>query len=81
MADLEKRLTNSTYICGGSQMSIADLSAAHELEQGKMIGLDLSQYPKVSAWYARMIDEDPVSSELVHELRRIAVKTSTWLKS
>ena len=62
LTDLEKRLATSPYICGGSQMSIADLSAAHELEQGKMFGLDLSPYPKVSAWYTRMIDDDPISS-------------------
>ena len=48
MADLESRLTKHRFICG-DEKTIADLSAACELSQGKMVALDISgKYPKVN---------------------------------
>ena len=54
---MESRLTKHAYLCG-EEKSIADLSAACELDQGQWVDLDLSAYPKVDAWKKHMIDND-----------------------
>ena len=79
LADLEVRLSKYAYICG-PEMTIADLSAACELDQGKLAAHDLSKYPKVNDWLSRMIDQDPINSELAARLRKTSIKTSAWLK-
>lgn len=38
----------------GDQITVADYFAASVIALGEMIGFDLSQYPNVSAWLARM---------------------------
>ena len=44
---MERWLTlNGKYLCG-PEITIADLSAAHELDQTKFIEYDLTPYPKV----------------------------------
>ena len=43
--DMEARLTKMKYL-GGDEISIADLSAAHELDQTRFVALDLSPWPK-----------------------------------
>ena len=79
LADLEKRLTNQPYLCG-HEITIADLAAAHELDQGKLVALDLSKYPKTADWLNRVIDLDPVSSQLVQGMRKSSLKTTAWLR-
>ena len=55
---LEGRLTANTYLCG-SEMTLADLTAACELDQTRFIDLSLDAYPKVKQWLYHMIDEQP----------------------
>jgi glutathione S-transferase len=40
-------------------MTIADISAACELDQSRFIALDLTKWPKVKAWLHYMIEETP----------------------
>ena len=56
LTDMEDRLTKNRYLTGDS-MSIADVSAAHELDQGKFIRLNISRWPRTEAWLHHMIDE------------------------
>ena len=79
LKDLENRLTKSAYICG-DQITIADLSAACELDQGRWISLDLSGYPKVKDWMKRVIYDDQINYGLTERLRKTAVKFSAELK-
>ena len=44
LRNFEQRLSQFKYLCS-DEISIADLSAAMELDQGKFIDLDLSDYP------------------------------------
>ena len=68
---MEKWLTKSQYLCG-EQMTIADLSAAHELDQARFIALDLSKWPKVKQWLFKMIDESPENLDTAQNMRRFA---------
>ena len=43
---METRLTENKYLCS-DKVSIADLTAASELEQIRFVDYDLSNYPKV----------------------------------
>ena len=53
---LEKRLESNDYLCGG-EISIADLSAAMELEQTILAPeIDLSAFTKMTAWKSRVLD-------------------------
>ena len=61
---MENKLAKTKYLCG-NEISIADLSAAHELDMIKFLDVDLSKWPHVKAWHHHMIDENPVNFELV----------------
>ena len=78
LTSLETRLPKNAYICG-PERTIADLSAACELDQGKWAAHDLSGYPKVKDWLERMIDQDPVNFDLAAKLRKSAKITNDWL--
>lgn len=43
---MERWLNENTYLCG-NEISIADLSAACELVQGKFIEIDIKPWPQV----------------------------------
>ena len=60
---MENKLEKTKYLCG-NEVSIADLSAAHELDMIKFMDFDLSKWPHVKAWHFHMIDENPVNLEL-----------------
>ena len=68
---MEVWLTNNKFLCG-SEISIADLCAAHELDQTKFIAFDLSPYPKVKAWLHHVIDESPEGMEVSKVMRKLA---------
>ena len=68
---IETRLTSTRYLCG-DQVSIADLSAACELDQSKFIGLDLTPYPKTEAWLHHMIDSNATLLEIHGPMRKFA---------
>ena len=68
MADLERRLAANAFLCG-PEISIADLLAAHEVENSKWFGLTLSRYPNTNAWFDRVINDDPVQVELCQGAR------------
>mmetsp|Transcript_1035 Transcript_1035/g.1405 ORF Transcript_1035/g.1405 Transcript_1035/m.1405 type:complete len:93 (+) Transcript_1035:358-636(+) len=53
---LEERLTKTEFLCG-DQMTIADISAACELDQIHFIGWSLDKWPKTKAWLAKMVDQ------------------------
>ena len=55
---MERWLTENTYLCG-SQITIADVSAACELSQTRALQLDLNKWPKVQEWQKKMIEETP----------------------
>mmetsp|Transcript_41692 Transcript_41692/g.54912 ORF Transcript_41692/g.54912 Transcript_41692/m.54912 type:complete len:120 (-) Transcript_41692:72-431(-) len=69
---LEQRLTKHRFLCS-DQITIADLSAASELESSRFVDLDISNFPKTKEWLHRMIDENPVMDEL-HKLMRKTAK-------
>ena len=56
---MERWLSEREFLCG-NQKTIADISAAHEIDQTKWAQYDLSKWPKVKAWLHKMIDEDPI---------------------
>jgi len=58
-------------------MSLADLSAAQELDNVKLLGWTLEEWPRTKAWLHRMIDQQPVCLELSSEMRKTAQITST----
>ena len=68
---MEQRLTNSAYLCG-DEPTIADISAACELDSSRYVELDLVNFPKTKAWLYRMIDEDPIMMELSVPTRKVA---------
>ena len=67
------RLTTHTYL-SGNEMSIADIAAAHELDQTRFVALDLSKWPKTKAWLYHMIDEQPVMLKYAKIMRGFAAK-------
>ena len=62
--NMELRLTKHRYLCG-DEVTIADLSACHELENTRMMNLNLDEWPKTKEWQYRMIDENPVNLKCV----------------
>jgi len=64
------RLTQNRYLCG-DKPTIADLSAACELDSSCYIGLDLSNFPKTKAWLHHMIDENAIMNELSVPVRQV----------
>lgn len=51
---LNNYFLGSTEFINSTEVSIADLAAYCELTQNRVIGLDLSQHPKVAAWMQRV---------------------------
>lgn len=49
---LDAHLANRAFIC--ERLTIADLSVAPTLAMSSMLGVDLSKYPHVAAWHARV---------------------------
>lgn len=70
---MEKRLTLNRYLCG-DEPSIADLSAACELDSVRYIELDLGNFPKTKAWLYHMVDENTTIYELNLPSRQFASK-------
>ena len=68
---LEARLMQHRYLCG-DKVSIADLSAACELDSSRFIDLDLARWPQTKAWLHHMIDENPIMLELHKPIRGYA---------
>ena len=79
LAYLELKLTANPFICG-TEKTLADLSAACELDQGKWVAHDLSKYPKVKEWLERMIDHDQVNVVVACSMLKCAKKTNDWLQ-
>ena len=76
LRNLEARLSQYKYLCS-DEISIADISAAMELDQTRFIELDLSGYPLTKAWLHRVIDENPIlleTSALVRKLAAMSVQ-------
>ena len=63
LKNMEQRLTNHKYIAG-DEISIADLSACFELDQTRILSLDLSKWPKTKAWLHMMIDENEINLDI-----------------
>ncbi len=68
---MERWLGETEYLCG-NEKTIADISAAHELDNTKFASYDLSKWPKVEAWLHKMIDEDPVQLKIATVMRKLA---------
>ena len=71
--DMEVRLTQHKYLAG-DEISIADVSAAHELDQTRFVALDLSKWPKTKAWLYNVIDEQPAMLKLAKIIRGFAAR-------
>ena len=67
---MESRLEKHKYLAG-DEVSIADLSAAHELDSSKTFGHDLSKWPRVKDWLYRMIDDDPINLKVAEQFREL----------
>ena len=52
---IEARLSRNRYLCG-DKVSIADLSAACELDQSRFVEYDFTGFPLTKAWHLKMID-------------------------
>ena len=52
---MERWLGETEYLCGNLK-TIADIAAAHELDNTRFGSYDLSKWPKVQAWLYKMID-------------------------
>ena len=68
---MERWLSEHTYLCG-NEISIADLSAACELIQGKFIEIDLKPWPLVSEWLEKIISGIPEVSEVTKPMLKLA---------
>ena len=64
LKNLELRLSKHRFLCG-DEMTIADLSACHELDNTRFMDLQLDEWPKTKDWLHRMIDENPVNLKCV----------------
>jgi glutathione S-transferase len=53
LTTMERWLTAQPYLAG-EEMTLADVAAFPEVDQGRLIDLDLSSYPHVQAWIARL---------------------------
>ena len=53
---IEGRLSKTPFLCG-DEMTIADLSAACELDQVHFVDLKLDKWPNTKLWLHKMIDE------------------------
>ena len=70
---MDRWLSQNKFLCG-NERSIADLSAAHELDQMKFMNFDLSKWPKVEAWLAEFIDSNSIQLQVAQSMRKLAVK-------
>ena len=68
---IEERLTKHPYLCG-KDISIADISAACELEQMRIVDFSLDNYPKTKEWLHRCVDENPIMNEVHKPVRKFA---------
>ena len=68
---LEKMLENQDYLTG-SEISIADLSAAMELEQTQIHGGVPAAFPKLEAWRVRVLDGNPEFAKVCEPWRGFA---------
>ena len=68
---MENKLKKTKYLCG-DQISIADLSAAHELDMIKFLDFDLSKWSHVKAWLFDVIDSNPINLEICALNRKMA---------
>ena len=68
---LEARLSKTRYLCS-DEKSIADISAACELDQLCFIGGSIDAWPKTKAWLHNMIDEDPHMNAISAPIRKLA---------
>ncbi|CDW75647.1 glutathione s-transferase domain-containing protein [Stylonychia lemnae] len=66
---IESWLSKAKFI-SGDEISIADISCACELIQGRFIELDLSKYPHIEKWLQMMIFEIPE----MHESHKFMLK-------
>ena len=55
---MDDTLSKQAYLAGET-ISIADLSAIMELEQGIIINADLTDYPNLKAWKDKVFEEQP----------------------
>ena len=60
---IERWLSQNAYLCG-NEISIADLSAACELIQGRFIEVDLSKHPLTKTWLDKIIFGIPEMAEI-----------------
>ena len=60
---MERWLTQTEYLCS-NEISIADLSAACELIQGRFIQIELSKWPHVQKWLDKIIFGIPELKEI-----------------
>ena len=68
---IELKLQNQRYLCG-DKISIADLSAACEIENHRFMELDLSPWPKLKQWLYRVVDEEAVVLEVHGHMRQFS---------
>ena len=72
--EMERKLQHSRYLVG-DEMSIADISAAHELDQTRFVSLDLTDWPETKQWLYRVIDEQPIMLKYAKVMRGFASKS------
>ena len=68
---MERWLGETEFLCG-NQKTIADISAAHELDNTRFVSYDLSKWPKVQVWLDKMIDKDPIQLKIATPMRKLA---------
>ena len=68
---IEATLRKTPFLCG-NEMSIADLSAACELDQVHFIDLKLDKWPNTKLWLHKMVDEQPGVNEMSQQMRKLA---------
>ena len=68
---MERWLSEHEFLVD-NEITIADISAACELYQGKFIAMDLNQWPKVSAWLKRIVEDIPEVNEMHILMRKLA---------
>ena len=71
LKDLEMRLSSQNFVAG-DEVTIADLSACFELDQTRILSLDLSKWPKTMAWLHFMIDENEINLDIAQKSRKNA---------
>jgi glutathione S-transferase len=62
LARLERELEGNEFFCG--ELSIADLAAICYVPAARIMGIDLGEFPRLSAWTARMRELPAVAADL-----------------